>query len=121
MIAMALQTIDSGAQFRANWDREVRVIGEYYVQDLGRRAIVRTLPDGRVVRSNKAAFVVLEDGSQISLGTRPDEEMQVLGGKRIAVTGTLREPIRRDSRTVARPRPLPYLNPVQSVEPLDAL
>jgi len=117
---METATITSKQELAANWDKEIRLVGEYYVQNLGRHAIIKTLPDGSIVKLRKAVFILLEDQGQVSLSTRPEEEMDALSGHKVKAIGTLNEAVSRGSREVARPNPVPFLSPIQSVEPIES-
>ena len=113
---METPTITSGKDLAANWDKEVRLIGEYYVVDLRPHAIIQTRPDGSVVKVYKEVFLLLEDRTQVSLSTRPEEEMATYDGRQVAIIGTLNEELPPDDPDVAQPSPVPFLTPVQSVE-----
>lgn len=62
----------------------MQVEGVYTVQNLGRHRIVSELADGSELQSNKLAYLVLDDGSQVRLGARPDDELALEGQKVVA-------------------------------------
>lgn len=104
----------------SHWDQHVRLLGDYFVQNLGRHAIIETMPDGSIVRRNRAAFLRIDETTQVSLPSRPDSEMDTLSGRRVAAVGVLREARPTGSRVIARPNPVPYLADITSVEPVDS-
>jgi hypothetical protein len=64
--------------------------------------------------------VSLDDGSFVSLEARPAEELEALGGRRVAAAGKLVVPAEPSGEpAMASPIPVPTLVEISAVEPLD--
>lgn len=111
-------TITSGAEIARHDDEVVHVAGVYAVQDLGRYRIVSRLADGTELQSNKASYLMLDDGAIVHLGARPEGE-HGLAGRRVIATGRLRAswPPPPDPPQAAAPRPKPTLLEIAEVKP----
>jgi hypothetical protein len=114
---MALPVAGSAAELSGNEGREIQVRGTYGVQDLGRYAIKVQRPDGSWEKVHKAAFVKLDDGTFVSLETRPADELSALDGRRVVATGKLVVPADSTGEpAIASPIAAPTLVEVTAVD-----
>lgn len=90
-------------------DRLVRVEGRYDVVDVAPYTSGELGPDGQVVKSTRAAFLGLADGTRVRLGMRPTAELDGLPGKDVSVVGRVVLSPERAPEHVAQPDPAPAL------------
>lgn len=96
----------------------MQVEGVYTVQNLGRYRIISVQADGSQVQSNKLAYLVLDDGSEVRLGARPDAELGLEGQRVVAEGSEVADwPSAQDPRG-AQVNAKPTLLQVTSVKPL---
>jgi hypothetical protein len=114
---MALPLASSASELSGHEGREIQVRGTYGVQDLGRHAVKVQRPDGSWEKMHRAAFVKLEDGTFVSVESRPADEMDALAGRLVTVTGTLVVPADSSAEPVAAsPVSAPTLVDVTAVD-----
>lgn len=110
------RTIRNGRELAGNGHRVVELVGTYRVRDISPYKIMVEQPDGSYTTVRHDSTVILDDGTSVQLGARPEAE-HVLDGVRVRAVGSLDEawPPRRDP-DVAQPDAAPTLVAVQSVE-----
>jgi hypothetical protein len=111
-----MPTIKSGDDIASHDDQQVEVVGTYKVQDLGRYRIVSVTASGEKIQSNQLAYVELDDGKNVRLGARPDDELEQRKNQRVRATGRLKAawPPRQPDH-VAQPDPAPTLIEISAV------
>lgn len=117
--------IRKGRELAKRGGMQVRLKGDYVVQDIGGYKEMVEGPDGTLVAVHQIAHIRLSDDQLVKLAGRPLGEMKALEGQTVVATGTLTVPQDSERRSilrgrVARAMPMPTLVDVTEVEPVDA-
>lgn len=113
-----MQTVKTQADISTHDNTVVDVVGVYEIDDLGRRRVTATMPDGTVVQTNQMVYIKLEDGD-LRVGARPDDERAELANKRVIARGKVLENPPRPPDHVSQMTPMPTLVDIQSIVSAD--